>query len=334
MKNINLTYHISNMKYLNILFVVALAIGLWSCKRDEIFEREQYKHVVALLSEGNFNIFAEEHEFVNDLSEDLSEGWSEGYIAASCGGSLPIAEPVIISLREDPNILQSYNLNSFDMDADSYVCYLSPDKYTIPEHRITIPAHERSGRMKIQIRTDGLSPDSVYFIPFRIEQASCEVNPAKNTVLYCVYLKNFYATTKSAIMYQHRGIRTDEDAEVSTNTMMQKMITPVSSNEVRIFVGNTNLESKEINIIKWSIRLTMDDDGHVTITPWDTSFRGVKVTQIDGDPEYPNVFSITDDGYKTYKTFLLCYRYADPDDGTAYLMREELRIEYKEEKNK
>jgi hypothetical protein len=313
------------MKYTKIIFfVAAFAAGFWSCDRDEIFEREQYKHVVALLGEGNFNIFAEEH--------DLGEEVSTGYVAASCGGSLPITEPVTIRLQEAPEVLQRYNTGNYDLDVDRYAHYLSPDRYTVPEHQITIPAGERSGRMKIFIRAGGLSPDSVYFIPFRVvSQSAYETNPVKNTVLYRVYMKNFYATTKSPVAWQHRGIRSENGVEM--NTMMQKEVFPVSGNEVRIFAGNAIFEAVETTIIRWAVRLTVADDGRVTVRPWDTSMYGMKVTQIDGDPEYPNVFRITDDGYRTWKTFLLHYEYYSPDDGITYRMKEELRLAYTEDKN-
>ena len=55
----------------------------------------------------------------------------------------------------------------------------------------------------------------------------------------------------------------------------------------------------------------------------------MKVTQIDGDAYYPNVFKLIDDGYgKIYRTFLLCYDYVDPDVNVTYRMKEELKIEH------
>jgi hypothetical protein len=46
------------------------------------------------------------------------------------------------------------------------------------------------------------------------------------------------------------------------------------------------------------------------------------------DPDYPNVFFIEWDGFRTFKTFLLHYRYQRPDDENIHEMREELRIEF------
>ena len=314
------------MKYKHIFLIVTLlAVVCVSCDRDEIFEREQYKHVVSLLSEGTFNIFSEEHDLVDDPST--------GYVAASCGGALATTEPITINLVEDPELLNQYNFINYEMSADRFARYLSPDRYTISDYRITIPAGERNGKMRIQIHANGLSPDSTYFIPFKIADANSEVNAEKNTALYRVYLKNYYATNKSVVEYSQRSIRTDDNGD-KVNNMMTKTVFPVSGNSVRIFAGNQAFESVETLILNWAIRLTVAADGHVTITPWSDSPNGMKIRQIDGDELYPNVFKIVDDGYRTFKTFLLCYEYTTPIDGPVYLMQEELRLEFKEELKK
>jgi hypothetical protein len=302
--------------------VMVLLAATSACNRDEIFEREQYKHVVSLLSEGAFNIFSEEH--------DLADDPSTGYVAASCGGALTITEPVTIHLAIDSSLVDYYNNINFEMNADRYAQFLPPGRYTIENYRITIPDKERSGKTKIQVRGNGLSPDSIYFIPLRITHANSEINPEKSTVLYRVYMKNFYATNKSVVAYQQRSIRTDASG-ANVNNMMTKEVFPASGNSVRIFAGNQAFESKENMIANWSVRLTVAEDGHVAITPWDNSAAGMKLRQIDDDPEYPNIFKIVDDGYRTFKTFLLCYEYTTPVDGPVYTMKEELRFEFKEE---
>ncbi|MDD4591663.1 MAG: DUF4361 domain-containing protein [Parabacteroides sp.] len=305
---------------INLLLISLLVFILSSCDRDEIFNREQYKVVVALLSDDGFNIFPEELPF--------SEVGVDGYIAASCGGVLPTTEPINISIVEDENLLSSYNVSNFDTDVDRYALYLNPSRYQIEKHSITIAAGERIGRMHILLHTAGLSPDSVYFIPFRVNSFSAyEFNPKKNTVLYRLYLKNKYASTMDgdgATIYNHRGKRG------LTNTMMQKKVFPTAHNEVRIMAGIKEFQKDEALIDKWSIRLVMDEDGNVAILPWNVSEYGMKVTQIDGNPDFPNTFRIVNDGYNTYKTFLLRYNYIDPDDGNTYEMSEELRLMFNE----
>jgi hypothetical protein len=46
------------------------------------------------------------------------------------------------------------------------------------------------------------------------------------------------------------------------------------------------------------------------------------------DPDYPNVFFIEWDGFRTFKTFLLHYRYQRPGDENIHEMKEELRVEF------
>lgn len=301
--------------------LLTLPLFLFSlCDRDHIFEREQYKVVVALLSDDGFNIFPEELSF--------SEEFVDGYIAASCGGSLSTTEPINIDIVEDESLLSSYNVSNFDTDADRYALHLNRDRYNIEKQSITIPAGERTGRMHIRLNVAGLSPDSVYVIPFKANSFSAyELNSNKNSVLYRIFLKNKYASTMDgdgATIYNQRGKRG------LTNTMVQKKVFPTGVNEVRILAGIKEFQKDEKLINQWSIRLVVDDKNNVTILPWNNSEFGMKVTQIDGDPDFPNTFSIVNDGYNSYKTFLLRYNYIDPDNGNSYEMSEELRFAFNE----
>ena len=94
--------------------------------------------------------------------------------------------------------------------------------------------------------------------------------------------------------------------------------------------GVKEFQTEEALIDRWSIRIVVGEDNKVTILPWNRSEYGMKVTQIDGDADFPNTFSIVNDGYNTYKTFLLRYNYIDPDDGNTYEMSEELRLQFSE----
>ncbi|MDR1155308.1 MAG: DUF4361 domain-containing protein [Bacteroidales bacterium] len=315
------------MKYLKICMIAMIAVAMNACDRDEVFEREQYKQVIALLSEGDFNIFAEEH----DPATADEEGYTDGYIAASCGGALPTTQPVTLNITEDADLLQQYNNINFATESYKYALYLPSDRYMIDHPVIAIKQGERNGRMKIRIRAGGLSPDSVYLIPLRVDKCSAyELNPNKSMVLYRVYPVNFWASTKTVPVYSHRGILLEDGTTAPINTMMTKQMLPVSGNEVRIFAGNKIVTTATASIIeKWAMRLSIDDSGNIAIRPWSDSYFGLKVAQVDGDPDYPNVVKLVDDGYgKTFKTFLLCYDYVDSDDGvTRYRMKEELKIE-------
>jgi hypothetical protein len=285
-----------------------------SCEMDELFEREQYKKVFALLSDNaGFNIFAEEH--------NLELTASPGAISATCGGSLPTEKDLNIAIVEDEDLLLSYNTRNFGEETGKYALRLPRTNYDIASYNIKIPAGERGGVMPISINANGLSPDSVYLLPLSVSKfSSYEMNPDKRTVLYRVYMKNYYATNKSEIYYNSRAKRKGADS-IDTNLIGIKRVFPLRGNSVRTLAGN--LSTIDIG----SMVLTVDENNKVKITSW----KYLDITQIDGDPDYPNTFSIFDDGYTKYKTFLLRYNYIYIDQ--EYEMREELRVELEEELN-
>jgi hypothetical protein len=304
------------VKYLIILLIVA-GVTISSCNRDELFEREQYKKVFALLSDDNiFNIFAEEHDL------ELSE--SPGFVSAVCGGSLPTEEDINITIVEDDDLLLQFNRSNFDVDESRYARRLPRERYDISNYNITVPAGERTGLMPLTVRLNGLSPDSVYIVPMRVDKFTAyELNPEKGDVLYRVFLKNYYATNKTtststavtATSYNYRLKRN------GVNAMGSKYVFPVGGNSVRISAGDITFEAKADLIRDISVLLTVDEEKNVTIQPW----ANLNITQVDGDPEYPNTFLIFDDGYKQYKTFLLRYDYVY--NGTTYQIQEELKFE-------
>jgi hypothetical protein len=299
-------------KYFNIVIMTVLMLALESCGKYELFEREQYKKVFALLSYEDYNIFAEEH--------DLTDPQTEGFVAAVCGGSLPTEKDIDVSIVEDPDILFRYNINNYDVKEDEYARLIPRNQYDIENYSIKILAGERTGKTKITMRANGLSPDSIYFIPLRANSfSSYEVNPDKSYVMYRVLLKNYYATMKEFPKFATYSLRGKYDG---INLMTTKQLYPVAGDKVRINAGTLNFTaSSATSINRTAIVLQIDESNRVHISAW----KDIEVEQIDGDPEYPNVFMIEDTGYKTYKTFLLRYDYVY--DGVRHEMQEELRLE-------
>ena len=336
------------MKYRNIIMIFALlAFVLYACNRDEIFEREMYKARVAVKGNvsGGYNIFEQEHDF-----DKAKDGWTSGFISANVGGALPTTEPIVLTIIEDPDLLNSYNMTNFGTDDYRYARMIPKDRYQIPNMSITIPAGERGGIMNINFNLEGLSPDSIYFIPFKVGKSSAyEMNLDKSTVLYRTHFKNFWATTQAITEYSHRGFILDsatlnQDAPPPrTPTYMNKRVSPVSRDEIRLNVGQ-KLYSPDDDpqqvIPKWCMRIKIHDDGKLTITPWDTTHLGIKIEQVrndnfDGLDRFLNTYELVDDGFgRLFRTFRLCYDYTDPDSKDRYRMWEELRLEYKEDKLK
>jgi hypothetical protein len=299
-------------KYLNkLLIMLVLLTGTVSCDEDKYFEREQYKVVFALVSADGYNIFSVEH--------DLDSTESTGYIVASCGGTNPADKDISIMLVQDAEPFNKYNKDNFDVETEKFAQRLSADKFNIDDYNLTIPAGERIGRIAIRVRPDGLSPDSVYFIPLKVDHYSAyEVNPNKSDVLYRVFIKNKYATQASTTTYTLLGVRD------GVNVMGVKQMHPISSNKVRIMAGTDAFQADVTTINNTCIVLTIGDDNRVSISP----FKNIDVEQVDGDPDFPNTFFIEDDGFNLYKNFLLSYKYKIGN--TTYTMKEELRVKLEE----
>ncbi|GHT70888.1 hypothetical protein AGMMS50239_39720 [Bacteroidia bacterium] len=307
------------MKHINYLFGILIFVFLLctvSCNDDEnAYKSELYKKVFALVSADNYNVFTAVH--------DLEEPESTGYVSVSCGGTTPTDKDILINLKLDNDLFDRYNKGNYDVEENKYANILPADKYTIDNYSITVPAGERSGRMKIRMRPEGLSPDSIYFISLKIDNYSVyEANPTKSDILYRVLLKNSYALQSSssfATSYSMRGM-----LGVS-NVMGTKSVFPLTHNSVRVMAGNETFQADTALINGRSIILEVDDRNHVTVKP----FKHLYVEQIDGDPDYPNIYFIDDDGFRKFKTFQLRYNYRKAGDATLYEMKEELRVELK-----
>lgn len=303
--------------YIKICLTAILFCGIISCNRDEVFENEQYKNVFALVS-GTDN--------VSDWYHDLRETESSGYVSASLGGTNPSTKDIKVTLVEDLSLIDDYNSIAYDANTSRYIRPLSKAKYTVDTYDFTIPAGDVTASIPVKIKPSGLSPDSSYFIAFKVDTYSAyEVNPEKDYVLYRVRTKNWWCV-QGGSSYNQRGERVQAG---TTNNPMQvfgtKRLYPLTDKTVRILVGTELNDNSDSEIFrKHSLILEIGDNDKITIRPYSDK---VSVTQIDGDEDYPNVVLLNNDRFKYYKTFLLCYTYQH-SDGVTYLMREELRTEY------
>ena len=305
------------VKNKNILFAIALGlVGLQGCKDDEVYQKEQYKNVFALISESD-NVARKFHS----LGEE-----SIGYIAASMGGTNTTNKDVTITLVEDKTLTDQFNRTNYDTDVSKYVRPLPVDKYDMESHVFKIPAGEIGGRLPIRIRPDGLSPDSAYFIPLRVDAySSYEVNHEKSYVLYRVKTKNYYALSDGSTIYSMRAKYRQQGSVSELEMPGTKIMHPLTKNSVRIMAGNEAYASDVTTFNRAAIVLTVAEDNKVNIS----SYKNVVVTQVDGDADFNNTFRIENDGFKTYKTFLLRYNYVS---GTNVIeMKEELRLEFSPE---
>ncbi len=295
---------------LKYIMIMALATGLSSCKDNEIFEKEMYKNEVALISSNYYNTF---QEIVSLTGEEVT-----GYIAASAGGTHSPTKDMVIQLEESDTQLDFYNRSLFDADDKLYAKLLPKSKYEIVDSKIVIKAGERTGRTMVKLRPDGLSPDSTYFIELKAADASgVDINSKKNSILYQVLIKNEYASQAENAFYSMTGLAND------MVTAANKKLFPLTRNSVRVVAGTETFESKEDLIKKTSIILEVGADNSIKIKP----YKDIKVTQLDNDPRYPNVFKVEEAFGRKFNVFLLSYEYTI---GTVKKhMQEELRIEIK-----
>lgn len=304
------------MKRLGTALSMLLLFIFITCDRDEVFEREQYKNVFALISESD-NVARKFHK----LGEE-----SIGYVAASMGGTSPTEKDIVVNLVEDQSLLDDFNRINYDTDVSKYGKPMPESKYDIDSYQFTIPAGGISGRLPIRIRPDGLSPDTAYFISLRVEShSSYEVNPDKSYVLYRIRTKNYWAQADGNTNYSMRAKLRIQGSASELEMPGTKVMHPLTENSVRIMAGNETYESN-INVFnRFAIVLEIGEDNKVSILP----YANIEVTQVDGDSEFPNTFLIENDGFKTYKTFLLRYNYKSGN--TIYEMKEELRMEFDED---
>ena len=317
MKNILKTRCYPTLRSCGHMLGMALLFSqLVSCNDEEVYEMEQYKNTFALISESD-NVARKFHQ----LGEE-----SIGYIAASMGGTKPTQSDISIQLVEDNALIDQFNRTNYDTDISKYVKPMPKDKYDIEKLQFNILAGEIGGRLPIKIRPDGLSPDSSYFIPLRIESfSSYEANKDKSFILYRIKTKNYYALSDATTIYNMRGKYRQQGSPSELEMPGSKIMHPLTKNSVRIMAGNEAYVS-DMNVFnKSAIVLSVDSDNRVNIS----TFKNLEVTQVNGDPDFPNVFKIEDDGFKTYKTFLLRYNYVS--DGIVIEMKEELRLEFNED---
>lgn len=269
-----------NMKsILKYLLVGVMFIQFASCEED-LLNEEHYKKIIYLKS-GDNNIFSYPHA--------LNDSLTTGYITVGSGGSMPLDNDVLVKLVMDEDAigqLESYNYRYFGEEYGKYAQMLKPERYVLPSFDIILRAGQLSATtyVPIQVDANGLSPDTTYMLPLRIQSVEgVEINEEKNFVLYEIKLENKYSSVKSRT-YKMRGTRQPESASMASNITTNKELAPLSKNEVRIFPENLNYSTDLATIERSTIVLTIHDDNKVTLRP----YRTIKVEQLEDctyDPE-------------------------------------------------
>jgi|AGTN01.3.fsa_nt_gi Domain of unknown function (DUF1735). len=295
------------MKKIIYLLCGFLFVGFTACNEEDFSAREHYKYMIYLLSENDYNVFSAEY----DLEKITEEGEITAYLTVGCGGSLSNPEEFVVELEPDFVLFDKYNQSNFDIDISRYARLLPEDKYQIESNRVVFPANNADQYVKvpIRVRMEGLSPDSIYFIPIAIKSTSkYEVNKEKSAVLFRITMKNDYAEQLKDTYYQLRGNIVNEDGN-NMSVSSSKLVRPLTKNSVRLYAGSNTqtIQTATVEEIKkYSIILTVDENNQVQITPYGT----IEVEQLDGGQEwnkYEEAKTYAD--AKIVKRFYLYYRY-------------------------
>ena len=277
-----------------------------SCDENEQFRGELYKKVIYLLSTDDYT-FNTEHS----LGET-----STGYVTVYCGGTEHIDKDVTVTLEHDPDAIYEYNYMYYDIDESRYAKELDPSKYTIESYQAVLKADspDNYSLLPIKVTPDGLSPDSIYFIPLRIKAISdYEINPDKQRVLYRIVLKNDYATMATTTYYQVTGTETRHvgDEPTASGISVTRIFAPLSKNKVRCFAGTgtynpSNVTKSEID--NNAMVITINDDKSITVSP----YANLEVEMLGGSDD--NYCDTTSRGLIA---FHLHYRYKSTFNGES-----------------
>ena len=331
----------NNMKLKNIcyrnkalgLLGLTLLATLTACE-EEFWQTEQYRKEIYIVS-GDNNIFGQEFTF--------EEGGCVGYLSVYAGGVTGIEKDVDVVLESDPEILREYNNRVHAENYDDYAYELPADRYTIDNMIVTLKqgADVPYSLCPIQVDINGLTPDEDYFIPLRIASVSdYMVSASKRNVLFQIFMKNDYATTKSDTYYNMNGTKLDPGSSVPTAVTGTKLVVPVSKYGIRILPSSsTTADGRELR--KQGIVVTvhpdelvdinvLNDEGlptgkyeqypKVTIESWikeDASISVQESTSAYGDVSHYDPET---------QTYTLYYRYKLPENSDYTTMTENMTL--------
>jgi|SRR5690554_337566 len=281
---------------LKILIASIVILTLVRCNTDSIYEEEQYKTVVYLLS-GSENIYA--------TSYTLNEEEPVRYVSVGSGGTKSNEKEITVVFEPNPFMLDRYNSLNYNYQ-NEYARLLPADRYDIESYQVTLPANSdyHYARLPVKVRPLGLSPDSIYFIPLKIKSVSnYEVNEDKSDVLFRVAIENDYAEQLVPTYYAKNGTLTNPITVLSGT----KLVQPLEKDKVRMFIGNETYgpSTTVADIERLSVVVQINEDNSLMVTPYG-SMEVEMLYNINGYNRYiPELLQ----GTTKQRVFYLNYRY-------------------------
>ena len=281
-----------------LLIAGIIAFGIAGCDNDAIYKEEHYKPQVYLLSSGTENVFI--------ASYSLNEEDPVQYVTIGCGGSNTNEKPIVVNLEPNPEMLERYNSLNYDYE-NQYAKLLPKSRYEISSYTVTLPAKSdyHYERIPVKVRPEGLSPDSVYFIPLKIVSVSeYDVNEEKQDILFRVAIENDFATQYPETYYTKSGQMTSPTLVLSGT----KTVHPLGKDKIRMFIGNeafTAFTTPE-DIARSSVVVQIHEDNSVTVLPYDSSL--MEVEMLSNLPDYNRYDPELMQGLTKQRVFWLNYQ--------------------------
>lgn len=295
---------------LKIFITCIVALSLAGCNTDAIYQDEQYKILVYLLS-GTENVYA--------TSYTLNEEEPVRYVTIGCGGSNSNEKDITVTLEPNPDMLDKFNSLNYNYQSE-YAKLLPADRYEIESYTVTLPANSdyHYVRMPVKVRALGLSPDSIYFIPLKIKSVShYDVNEDKSDVLFRVAIENDYAQQIIPTYYAKSGTMTNPVTVLSGT----KLVQPLEKDKVRMFIGNETYGSATTvaDIERLSVVVQIKEDNSLLVTPYGS----MEVEMLDNVNGYNKYVPELLQGTSKQRVFYLNYRFRlKQSNGTFTAWRE------------
>lgn len=267
---------------------------LVSCNEDEMFKGELYEKNVYALSFTDY-LFPAVHS--------LNTEKSIGYVTAYIGGTELKHDAVDVEFMIDNEAFDHFNEVNYDLETSKYAKILDPKFYHILSFKTIIDKDQPSGLLPIEIKPEGLSPDSIYLIPLKIKSVTnYKVNKEKLAVLYQVLLENDYASQSEGTVYFMKGKRQVAGSDLEISVASNKRVFPLTKNKIRTFVDTKVYKDDVSHINSYSFVIQVNEDKTLTLQTYNSQF--LEIEQLGGgESNYygPDIMNVN--------RFYMYYRY-------------------------
>ncbi|MFC2759066.1 BT_3044 domain-containing protein [Hallella multisaccharivorax] len=316
------------INFIGLAFVAALVTPIVTSCNNYDFDQNVYPHKVSLMA-GSDRIY--DRTTVN-LSA-VEDGTASIKLVATLSGSLLADRDYHVTVAHDDSLFNAYNKSNFDVDSSKFAHLLPAEYYEDSSLSGTISAGTNKCTFDIKLKNlDKLSPDSTYFLDYKIIQHDAEAIATDNNkldsrldhVLLKITWKNDYASTATAYNYQLTSTQVINNDTKSvarpTNTVRAFSI---DAHSVRFLAGDESysdytkalhdINVKSIIVTVNSQTATNPDAYNISIKPYKSD--SLEVETLTPYGEYDNTFLLNKIGGSAssnatyYKEFRLHYKY-------------------------